>query len=93
MEYDPYIASNNLNNPGSTNTFASIKGITKKKGIVIQAIVYLINPLTQSILKIQTDQSGQYVFKGLPKGQEFLVFARDPSRKYNAVIQDNVVPK
>ena len=93
MEYNPYIASNRQNDAGALNTFAKIKGNTKKQGIALSASVFLFEPLTQRTLIIQSDSNGSYTFKGLPKGQTFLVFARDTARKYNAVIQDMVTPK
>ena len=93
MEYAQYIASDNMNYMGAMNTLACIKGTTKKLGAISPSSVFLFNPLTQKILITTSDVDGSYKFLGLPKGQKFVVFARDDANQYNAVIQDNVVPK
>lgn len=93
MEYNSYIASNNLNSGGASNTFASIQGTIQKVGKVTTAQVYLFNPLTHKTISMQSNEFGQYSFRGLPKGQSFIIFARDKTQQYNAVIQDNVIPK
>lgn len=41
----------------------------------------------------QTDMLGNYSFENLAFGFNFFVMATDPAKQYNAVIQDNVVPK
>ena len=93
MEYNQFIASNNENNAGGLNTFAKISGITLRVNNPFQAIVYLFNPTSKQAFSTISGADGTYSFKGLPKGQSFLVFAQDLSKQYNAVIQDNVVPK
>ena len=93
MEYAQYIASDNMNYAGAMNTFACIKGTTKKLGTIFSSSVFLFNPFTQKTLITTSDVNGGYKFLGLPKGQKFVVFARDDANQYNAVIQDNVVAK
>lgn len=79
----------NLNLQGG----CSISGIVNKKGVKIPCRVRLYEKLTG--LKVDeklTDSNGKYQFSGLDPVEFFLV-AHDPSSQYNAVIQDNVVPK
>lgn len=93
MEYSPYIGSNVQNLSGGGNTYGSIKGTVKKQGRVYRSVVYLFSPIHNQILMTQTNDLGEYTFKGLPKGYKYAVFARDSAQEFNAVIQDNVVPK
>lgn len=70
-----------------------IKGTVFKQGIQIPCRVRLYEK--SSGLKVSetlTDASGRYYFANLEKIRFFLV-AHDPVSQFNAVIQDNVVPK
>ena len=93
MEYRQYYASNHENMPNAVNTFGSIKGVVKKLGINHKATIYLLNPVNMNIIKTESDELGNYSFRGLAQGQAYLVFAKDINNQLNAVIQDNVVPK
>lgn len=78
---------------GGHNTLAQIKGQTKRLNVQYQAIVHLFNTTTHEIKLTASDQHGFYRFKNLPKGQKYIIFARDPMSEFNAVISDNVVAK
>lgn len=73
--------------------FGTIMGSVSKQGVQIPCRVRIYEK--SSGLKISetlTDPSGQYYFTNLEKLRFFLV-AHDPASQFNAVIQDNVVPK
>ena len=71
----------------------SIFGIVKKVGVSIPCRVRLYEKSTGlKIDEVLTDDLGRYEFWGLQQIKFFLV-AHDPKSQYNAVIQDNVVPK
>lgn len=78
---------------GGQNTLAQIKGQTKRLNVPYQAFVYLFNTATNETQIAISDQHGFYRFKNLPKGQKYMIFARDPVSEFNAVISDNVVAK
>lgn len=80
---------------GSKNTVAKIQGSTKKLGQQYQdAIVVLYNKANlQPIAIRKPDQKGDYQFLGLTTDLNTFIVAFDVSKQYNAVIQDNVVPK
>lgn len=71
----------------------SIAGIVQKCGINLPCRVRLYEKKTG--LKrdeIVTDNNGNYKFTDLQPIEFFLV-AHDPKQQYNAIIQDNVIPK
>ncbi|GIT83738.1 hypothetical protein DSM16313_15200 [Acinetobacter seohaensis] len=71
----------------------SIKGQIKEVGNNIPCRVRLFNKLTGRIVRdITTDQNGNYEFDHLLHSI-FFVVAHHPASQFNAVIQDNVVPK
>ena len=74
---------------------AKISGSTKKLGNTYNhAIVALYNK--DNLLPIavcKPDQNGNYQFLGLNTDLKTFVVAFDQKQQYNAVIQDNVVPK
>ncbi|WP_026444311.1 MULTISPECIES: hypothetical protein [Acinetobacter] len=74
---------------------AKIKGSTKKLGQQYQgAIVVLYNKANLQPMAIKKpDQNGNYQFLGLNTNLKTFVVAFDQNQQYNAVIQDNVVPK
>lgn len=80
---------------GSKSTIASIKGSVKKLGQQYQnAIVFLYNKANlQTIAIRKPDQNGNYLFLGLNTDLNTFIVAFDASKQYNAVVQDNVVPK
>ena len=71
----------------------SIKGKVKKKKIPIPCRVRLFEKLSgRLIADVLTDNTGYYVFDHLTQAKFFLI-AHHPQSQFNAVIQDNVVPK
>lgn len=80
---------------GSQNTVASIKGSTRRLGEPYQkAVVVLYNKANlQPIAVRKPDLNGQYQFLGLNIGLKTFIVAFDNKQQFNAVIQDNVVPK
>ena len=80
---------------GSKNTTASIKGSVKKLGQNYQkTTVVLYNKLNLQPIAVQKpDSSGDYKILGLNTELKTFIVALDRNQQYNAVIQDNVVPK
>lgn len=80
---------------GSKNTVASIKGTIKKLGVNYRdATVVLYNKANlQAIAIRKPKENGDYQFLGLNTDLNTFIVAFDASKQYNAVIQDNVVPK
>ena len=70
-----------------------IKGQVKELGNNIPCRVRLFEKSTgRLIADVATDEVGNYEFLNLMKIRFFIV-AHHPESQYNAVIQDNVVPK
>lgn len=80
---------------GENNTVASIKGSVKKLGSQYKdAIVALFNKRNlDPISATKPSETGDYHFSGLNNSLVTFVIAFDNNKQYNAVIQDNVVPK
>lgn len=80
---------------GFKNTLASIKGSTKKLGDKYKgALVVLYSKANlQPIAIKKPDENGNYQFLGLNTDLKTFIVAFDTNKQYNAVIQDNVVPK
>lgn len=74
---------------------AKVMGSVKKLGQQYQnATVVLYNKSNlQPIAIRKPDQNGNYQFLGLNTDLKTFIVAFDASKQYNAVIQDNVVPK
>lgn len=74
---------------------AKIKGTTKKLGQQYRdATIVLYNKANmQPIAVRKPDQNGNYQFLGLNTDLKTFIIAFDKKRQFNAVIQDNVVPK
>lgn len=71
----------------------SIKGSVKQSNAPIPCRVRLFEKLTgRLIFDKETDQYGNYEFNHLALSKYFII-AHHPLNQYNAVIQDNVVPK
>ena len=71
----------------------SIKGTVKQENIPIPCRVRLFEKLSgRLIADVLTDNTGYYAFDHLTQAKFFLV-AHHPQNQFNAVIQDNVVPK
>lgn len=70
-----------------------IKGAVTEVNFPIPCRVRLFEKLTgRLIADVATDALGHYEFSNLAKVKFFIV-AHHPASQYNAVIQDNVVPK
>ena len=80
---------------GAKNTVASIKGSVKKLGQQYEdATLVLYNKANlQPIAVRRPDQNGNYQFLGLNTDLKTFIVAFDKKQQFNAVIQDNVVPK
>lgn len=74
---------------------AKIQGPVKKIGNQYKdAIVVLYNKANlQPIAIRKPDQNGNYQFLGLNTDLKTFIVAFDKKQQFNAVIQDNVVPK
>lgn len=71
----------------------SIRGQVLKLGINIPCRVRLFVKATGQLFKdVVTDENGYYTFKDIPLNRYYVV-AHDPDGEYNAVIQDNIIPK
>ena len=80
---------------GSNSTVATIKGSVKKIGVQYRdAMVILYSKANLQPIAVQKpDQSGNYRFLGLNTDLKTFIVAFDQKQQFNAVIQDNVVPK
>lgn len=87
--------SSNLLQEIGQNTVARIQGSTKKLGDKYKgALVVLYNKANlQPISVRKPDADGGYHFLGLNNSLNCFIVAFDIQQQYNAVIQDNVVPK
>ena len=72
-----------------------IKGQTRKLSVRYKdALVILYNKANLQPIAVQRpDENGNYSFLGLNTNLKTFVVAFDRKQQYNAVIQDNVVPK
>ena len=87
------LGTTNLNIDAIKTGSYSIRGQVKEIGNNIPCRVRLFEKNTgRLIADIETDEDGDYVFTNLIKTR-FFVVAHHPASIYNAVIQDNVVPK
>ncbi|MCF9045963.1 hypothetical protein [Acinetobacter nectaris] len=80
---------------GSDNTPRKIQGSIKKQGVDYQqAKVAVFNKANMGLVRIlRPNSDGSYVVRGLNKDLTLFVVAFDDQMKFNAVIQDMVVPK
>ena len=77
----------------TTDKGLSIKGQVKKKNVPFACRVKLHEKLSgRLIAEVATDPNGFYEFDHLTR-TKFYVVAHHPTAEFNAVIQDNVVPK
>lgn len=88
-------SSNFLQNIVTGQIVAKVAGSVKKLGQQYQdATVVLYNKANLLPVAIRKpDQNGDYQFLGLNTDLKTFIVAFDQNQKYNAVIQDNVVPK
>ena len=80
---------------GSKNTVSHIKGSVKKLGNQYQnALIVLYNKANFLPIAVRKpDQNGDYQILGLNNSLNCFITAFDDKKQYNAVIQDNIVPK
>lgn len=77
----------------TSNVGLSIKGQAKQKNIPLACRVRLHEKTSgRLIADVATDPNGFYEFDHLTQ-TKFYVIAHHPASQFNAVIQDNVVPK
>lgn len=77
----------------STSRLAIIAGQVKQLGVPVKSTVKIMMQHSGGVIKtVNTDQNGRYKAY-VPYSSAYLVFAQDPQGVFNAVIQDNVVPK
>jgi len=93
--YAMWISGDYYLNFGIKKTVAEIKGSIKKLGNAYQnANIVLYNKADlQPIAVRKPDENGNYQFLGLNTDLKTFVVAFDQNQQFNAVIQDNVVPK
>lgn len=80
---------------GTSNTVASIQGTTKRLGSNYSdalAVLYTKNNLMPIAVR-KPNANGEYEFLGLNNSLTCFIVAFDNNKQYNAVIQDQVVPK
>lgn len=80
---------------GANQTIAKIKGSVNKLGSQYKdATVFLYSKANlQPIAVRKPDENGDYQFLGLNTDLKTFIVAFDQKQQFNAVIQDNVVPK
>ena len=72
----------------------SIKGQVKEENTPIPCRVRLFERKAGLLMaEVATDNQGHYAFYNLNDEERFFVVAHHPQLQFNAVIQDNVVPK
>ena len=77
----------------TSNKGLSIKGKVSEKNTPIPCRVRLFEKLSgRLITDVLTDINGNYEFGHLTE-TEFFIVAHHPESKYNAVIQDNIIPE
>lgn len=88
-------SSNYLKNITTGPVVAKIQGSVKKLDQQYQnATIVLYSKLNlQPIAVRKPDQNGDYQFLGLNTDLKTFIVAFDQNQEFNAVIQDNVVPK
>ena len=95
MHSSNFMSGNYYSSFGENQTIASIRGSVKKLGQQYQdAAIALYNKANlQPIAVRKPDQNGNYQFLGLNTDLKTFIIAIDKKQQFNAVIQDNVVPK
>lgn len=72
-----------------------IAGVVKKLGIAYPhcRVVLITRHDCRMVKGVRSDQNGVYKFSGIPTQNEYFLVGFDKKQQFNAVIQDNVVPK
>ena len=87
------VSSNPLSSEITPDSVFKIKGLLQKQGVPVIGIVQLLSATSGRVIRVSRSKpDGFYEFKGLPK-RKYIIFSRDDHKQFNAVIQDNVVPK
>lgn len=75
--------------------FALVKGTTKKLGENYHPVPVCLfrKDNRQLIWETKSKPDGSYFFRNVAEGLPCFIVAFDPNNQFNAVIQDNVVPK
>ena len=77
-----------------TSDAKSIKGQVREENTPTPCRVRLFERKSgQLMAEVATDSQGHYAFYNLSDEERFFVVAHHPRLRFNAVIQDNVVPK
>lgn len=77
----------------TTNVGLSIEGQVRVLGVSTRCQVRLFEKVSgRLVASVVTNHTGHYEFDHLTKTKFYLV-SHHPASQYNAVIQDNVVPK
>lgn len=90
-----WMSGNLQQNFGKNKTVAKVKSSVKKLGQAYQNTnIVLYDKSTLEPLAVRKpDQYGNYQFLGLNTDLKIFIVALDQNQQFNAVIQDNVVPK
>lgn len=73
---------------------AKINGGVAKMNSKISAWVSVYERTSGLLIdKVKSSADGNYEFRDLSTRHRFFIIAHDPDQQFNAVIQDNVVPK
>ena len=92
LNANPVFVKNTSNVVGKRNIY-TIAGSVKKQGVPYPCNIGIYDRVSGRLIKkVKTDDLGRYEAKELYKDSYFIV-ALDQSQEFNAVIQDNVVPK
>ena len=76
-----------------TGDFGKVAGTTYQQGVPISARIKIMSRHNlNGLADLKSDSSGAYSIY-LPRFAKYTIFSLSPSGKFNAVIQDNVVPK
>lgn len=94
-KYKPGKHTVNLATLNTPNVISRIEGSVRRLGEqYTNAVVILYNKSNlQPIAIRKPDESGNYQFLGLDINLKTFIVAFDKKQQFNAVIQDNVVPK
>lgn len=93
IKIEPLLASTQSTATRSSGIGFKIGGKVKEVGVNIPCRVRLFEKISGNLVAdIATDHMGNYEFSQLMKTRFFIV-AHHPVSQFNAVIQDNVVPK
>lgn len=71
-----------------------IKGVVSKQSVPVPCVVRLYEKGSGQLVQQKlSKKDGSYEFGSLNNTFKFFIVAHDPASQFNAVIQDNVVPK